>query len=342
MDQQDTLQQVLEAGDKRRAERREFFRYAGGFGIAAAGAAVLSACGGNDDDDGGTVSPTATPTPSPTGSATSTPTPTPTATEADVLNFALNLEYLEAQFYAYAANGTGLPASMLGGAGTAGEATGARQVAFTDPLVARYAREIAADEQAHVAFLRRTIGTTAIAQPAIDLSTAATGAFSAAAVAAKLIKQGETFDPYASDENFLLAAFLFEDVGVTAYRGAIGFLSTTAYIDGTAGIQASEAYHAGLIRTVLYRKGVDAAALIEATETISDARDGLDGAGDADQGVKIQNGASNIVPSDGTGLAYGRTPQQVLNIVYLNRESKTSGGFFPQGVNGFLKTSGAN
>lgn len=342
MDQQEPLQQVLEASDKRRAERREFFRYAGGFGIAAAGAAVLSACGGNDDDDAGTVTTAATPTPTPTGSATATPTPTPTATEADVLNFALNLEYLEAQFYAFAATGAGLPSNLLSGAGTAGEATGGRQVNFTDPLVARYAREIAADEQAHVAFLRRTIGTSVIAQPAIDLGTSATSAFASAAVAAGLIQQGQTFDPYADDENFLLAAFLFEDVGVTAYRGAIQYLSTTSYIDATAGIQASEAYHAGLIRTVLYRKGVNTTSLLDATDKISNARDALDGAGsDTDQGVRLVNNASNIVPSDGTGIAFARTPTQVLNIVYLGNKVATSGGFFPKGVNGLLKSSAA-
>jgi hypothetical protein len=339
MDQQESLQQVLEAADKRRAERREFFRYAGGFGIAAAGAAVLSACGNNDDDgdDSGTVTVAATPTPTPTP----TPSATITVTEADILNFALNLEYLEAQFYSFAANGTGLADSLLSGTGTAGAATGGKQVQFTDPLVARYAREIAADEQGHVAFLRRTLGTAAIAQPAIDLSPAATGAFATAAVAAGLIEKGQPFDPYASDENFLLAAFLFEDVGVSAYKGAIGYLATTSYIDATAGIQAAEAYHAGLIRTVLYRKGVATPSLIESTEKISTARDTLDGSGDIDQGVKLVNGASNIVPSDGTGIAFARTPNQVLNIAYLTNAAATKGGFFPNGVNGVVKSSAA-
>jgi hypothetical protein len=339
MDQQESLQQVLEAADKRRAERREFFRYAGGFGIAAAGAAVLSACGNGDDndDDAGTVTLAATPTPTPTP----TPSATVTVTEADILNFALNLEYLEAQFYSFAANGTGLAAGLLSGTGTAGAATGGQQVQFTDPLVARYAREIAADEQGHVAFLRRTLGAAAIAQPAIDLSPASTGAFATAAVAAGLIQKGQPFDPYANDENFLLAAFLFEDVGVSAYKGAIGFLKTTSYIDATAGIQAAEAYHAGLVRTVLYRKGIATPSLIEATEKISTARDTLDGGGDIDQGVKLVNGASNIVPSDGTGIAFARTPNQVLNIAYLTNAAATKGGFFPNGVNGIVKSSAA-
>jgi hypothetical protein len=263
-------------------------------------------------------------------------------TDADILNFALNLEYLEAQFYTFAVFGTGLSASLLSGTGTRGEATGGRRVNFTDPVVRQYAVEIAQDERAHVEFLRTALGSATVAQPAIDIGTAPNGAFSSAARAAGLIGAGQSFDPYASDENFLLGAFIFEDVGVTAYKGAAPLITSKTFLEAAAGILAVEAYHAALVRTTLFRKGIQTPALIDATEAISTARDGLDGSSDIDQGIRPIGNASNIVPLDANGLAFSRTAGQVLNIAYLNRMAVDRGGFFPNGVNGTIKTSAAS
>ncbi|MES2339458.1 MAG: ferritin-like domain-containing protein [Pseudomonadota bacterium] len=334
--------EILAACEKRREERRNFLRVAGQMGTVVAGASVLAACG----NDTPVITPTPVPTPTPTPTPTATPT-TAAPSEGDVLNFALNLEYLEAQFYSFAAFGTGLAANLQTGTGTQGAVTGGRRVQFSDPIVAAYAREIARDEIAHVAFLRGAIGATAVAQPAIDISGDPAGAFSTAARAAGLLTGTSTgFDPYFSDENFLLAAFLFEDVGVTAYKGGVRFLNTPAVLEAAAGIHAAESYHAGLVRTVLYRKGLSTASLITATESISNARDSLDGASDLDQGIAPSgSGASiksNIVPTDASGIAFTRTPGQVLNIVYLNSRAATGGGFFPAGVNGNIRTSAAN
>jgi hypothetical protein len=191
--------EALEARVKRREHRREFFRTAGGAGVALAGVSLLSACGGDDDSD----RPAPPPPPPPPSGGTA-------ISDADILNFALNLEYLEAQFYAFAAFGEGLPGNLLGGAGVQGGVTGGRRVNFTDPLVRQYAVEIAQDERAHVAFLRQALGSAAVAQPPINISGDADGAFTAAARAAGVVGATATFDPYASDENFLLGAYIFE------------------------------------------------------------------------------------------------------------------------------------
>jgi hypothetical protein len=321
MTQTDRLMDTLESRARRREDRRAFFTAA--LGAAAVGAGAF---------------------------AFSNPAAAQTVTDADVLNFALNLEYLEANFYAYAATGSGLASADTapGSASTTtvGTVTPGKQVSFADPLVAAYAREIAADELAHVRFLRGALSTATVAQPALDLGFGASNAFSAAAQAAGLVPAGTAFDPYSSDNNFLLGAFIFEDVGVTAYTGAAALITNKTFLEAAAGILAVEAYHAAMIRETLYRKGVTAASLIDATEAISRARDSLDGGSDLDQGIAASGSGSstiaNIAPLDGDGIAFSRATGQVLNIVYLNRAAVTMGGFFPAGVNGNIKTSAAS
>lgn len=322
------LDQMLEVYDKKlkkQEDRRRLFRLGGGFAVGAAAGAVLSACGSS------------------AGDAVAQNPPAPD-NDPNILNFALNLEYLEAQFYSYAAFGTGLANADLTGQGTQGAltATGASAIpAGGDPVVRAYAREIAQDEIAHVRFLRGALGSAAVAMPAIDISVGPNSAFSAAARAAGLIGAGQTFNPYASDENFLLAAYIFEDVGVTAYKGAAPLINSKTFLEAAAGILAAEAYHSGLIRTVLYAKGLTTPSLRTSADAISNARDSLDGSTDLDQGITGDATTSNIVPLDANGIAFSRTTGQVLNIVYLTAAVATGGGFFPNGVNGTIRSSGA-
>ncbi|HEY8319453.1 MAG TPA: ferritin-like domain-containing protein [Amnibacterium sp.] len=299
---------AIERSAETQVDRRRLLTLTGLAGAGAAAAAFLPAASASADTGG--------------------------VSDGSVLNFALNLEYLEAEFYLRAAYGEGLPDSMTTGTGERGRVSGGHRVPFRSRKIKNFAHEIAKDEKQHVEFLRAALGSARVSQPAIALDAA----FTAAAQAAGLIKPGQKFDAFASDNNFLLAAFIFEDVGVTAYKGAAPLITNKTYLGAAAGILAVEAYHAGLIRGALYDEGFETSGIFDAVQKISNARDSLDGKSDDDQGIGNRS-YSNIVPTDDNSIAFGRTPGQVLNIVYLNPGRTTKGGFFPKGVNGAITTS---
>ena len=252
-----------------------------------------------------------------------TPALADATTDAAIFNFALNLEYLEAEFYLRAVTGQGLPADLTGGQSTV---TGGGLVPFQNTAIAYFAEKIAVDELAHVRFIRAVLGSAAVPEPDINF----TDAFTALALAAGLIAPGQTFDPFASEVGFLLAGYIFTDVGVTAYAGAAASL-TSATLPYAASILAAEGYHIGAIRARLSEIGGSAA-----TNAISSLRQKLSGVGD--NGLNYQNNPCNFTNVDSQGQAYRRTPQQVLSIVYgANKVSK--GGFFPNGATGTFTTA---
>jgi hypothetical protein len=304
-----------------------------------------------------------------------------TYTDNDILNFALNLEYLEANFYYLAAFGTTIDvanaASTAAGAplitlnqtvGTKGTVMGGSKVPFTTVTVGSYAVETAVEEGKHVRILQSALGSLAVAQPAINLSASTGGAWPTLATAAG-VTGGATFSPYTSDANFLVGAYVFEDVGVTAYHGAASLIVSPSVLTTAAGILAVEAYHAGLIRTTInYLDPVNASGYLTITGQISTLRATLakaallgaaGGAYDANPddfglagfSVSLAGAASvtstRITDADSTNvIAFARNTTQVLNIVTgggavnaggTAQISPATGVFFPAGLNGLFK-----
>jgi hypothetical protein len=228
--------------------------------------------------------------------------PSATPSVVDVLNFALNLEYLESSFYLYVTTGTGLSTADMGT--SPGTVTGGAKVALVNPYVSAAATQLATDEREHVEFLRTTIaavGGKPVSMPNINL--AANGAVT-------------------SDATFLAAARQLENVGVSAYIGGAQFLtSSTTALTYAAQILDTEAQHAGFIRELCINLSVTSPAV--------DSQDN-------------PPTLSKIFDTSATtGLAPVRTTSQVLQIVYgsVGTIGLAKGGFFPNGVNGTIVTT---
>lgn len=302
-------------------------RLLGNLGMMGAGAVVTACSGGMAQDDD------------------------PEDYDAAILNFALNLEYLEAAFYLAAVGRIGEINTIGGDADIQLPEgfDGSSAIEGLSESALAYANEIANEELAHVNFLRTALGNAAATRPVLNLSTS----FQAAATAALApIPEadrpfaGEDFNPYANEVFFLHGAFIFEDVGVSAYKGAARFLMSKDNLEAAAGILAAEAYHSGQIRTLLYAADQaetyqlpngDPVPIVTIVQAISDARDMLDGEGEKDQGIGdagiATSSDANISVTDANGIAYSRTPLQVAQIVYLSADAVVSdASFFPQGI----------
>lgn len=136
----------------------------------------------------------------------------------DVLNFALNLEYLESYFYNQGAATSGLIPSAD----------------------AAYITTIQADEAKHVVFLKSVLGSAAVAMPNFDLT--AKGTFPTV---------------LSSYQTFLAVANAFEDTGVRAYKGqAVNLIGNQVVLTAALSIHAVEARHASAVRQIRASYGV--------------------------------------------------------------------------------------
>jgi hypothetical protein len=149
----------------------------------------------------------------------------------DVLNFALTLEYLEAEFYV-----TGLASGVI---------------ASTDVPAFQ---TISTHEAQHVEFLRNTIislGGTPVAKPRFDYSAGNT------ASAGNNSMTGPFANVFTSYATYLAVSQTFEDTGVRAYKGQAGFLiSSNEILRAALRIHSVEGRHASHVREIRRRNGL--------------------------------------------------------------------------------------
>lgn len=199
--------------------RRAFFKGAGAAGLGLAGAALIGNKFGLNEQK--------------VEAATG-------VSDEDILNFALNLEYLEAEFYSVSTyGGTLQQRGILKSNQVSGPTTGGKMVNFGN--LAYLATAIREDEVEHVLFLRSALGAAAVKKPAINLDALGYG-FAGVATWLKLARQ-------------------FEDVGISAYLGAAPLVTSKTYLAAAGAILGTEAQHSGAIRTACIMKGVSSPAV---------------------------------------------------------------------------------
>lgn len=216
-------------------------------------------------------------------------------TDASILNFALNLEYLEAEFYTVVT--TGQRIADLGievtGRGRAGATTGGARVSLDDN-VRIVAEHVTLDEQQHVRFLRAALGSDAVAKPSINLEALNVG--------------------FRNQSEFLVLSRAFEDLGVSAYAGAARLIDNSRILEAAARIALTEGQHAGVFRYLI--------ALANTAVPQVDDKDV----------PPLGSPAGRLFQVDGNGLSTSRTAAEVLTVAYGGGTDR--GGFFPDGVNG--------
>ncbi len=232
---------------------------------------------------------------------------TSTPSVVDVLNFALNLEYLEANFYLIASTGTGLTATQRGnGPAVTGFTT---KLALDAPTLA-VCQALAQDEVNHITALKSTVtslGGTPIAQPAINL--AANGTITTQA-------------------QFLAAARQFTALGGSAYVGGAQLLVSNAAVLTAAGqILGAEGQHAGSLAYLCVNQGV-VSPMIDAQDVSPTATNYF--TVDAARALSPLRTAPQVL-----GVAYGVSTRATVT----PPSGITMGGFFPSGVNGNVKST---
>lgn len=157
--------------------------------------------------------------------------------DVGILNYALTLEYLEAAFYNEAT------------------ANQKKKTFIKDKQAQAFLKRVTADENSHVAFLKKALGSKAVAAPKVDFG-------------------GTTAD----EAEFIATSVALENTGVHAYLGQALNIKAPATVAAALSIATVEARHASVAGLLLkatpanispdgaYDEPFTAAAVLKAVE----------------------------------------------------------------------------
>ncbi|GMP40188.1 hypothetical protein CsSME_00010733 [Camellia sinensis var. sinensis] len=260
--------------------------------------------------------------------------------DVDLLQFAENLEHLEADFFLWGALGFGLdkvaPQLVMGGPAPIGV-----QKANLDSLTHSIIYEFGFEEVGHLRALKSTVG--GFPRPLMDLS---------AHNFAKLFDEAfgyqlrPAFDPYRDSLSYMLGSYVIPYMGLVGYVGANPLLNGYKSKRLLAGLLGVEAGQDAVIRMYLYERAEELVhpynhTVAEFTIRISQLRNNLAMCGIKDEGIIVppELGAenrteTNVLSSNFDSISYKRTPAEILRVLYDTGDEHKPGGFFPHGANG--------
>ncbi|GAB2294223.1 ER membrane complex subunit 6 [Dionaea muscipula] len=263
------------------------------------------------------------------------------ASDVDLLEFPLNLEYLEAEFFLWGSLGCGLdkvqPNLTMGG-----PPPFAARIANLDPFTKDVIYQFALQEIGHLRAIQSRV--KGFPRPLLNLSAAHFASIMDEAFGQPL---RPPFDPYANSLNYLLASYVIPYVGLTGYVGANPNLQASASRRLVAGLLAVESGQDAVIRALLYRRAAQKVTpygitVAEFTNRISKLRNELGHHGVVkDEGLVVTpvqgpegRSRGNVLAGDEFSLGYARSPEEILRIVYSSGDEHVPGGFFPKGAKG--------
>ncbi|KAM3707963.1 hypothetical protein ACB098_02G065400 [Castanea mollissima] len=265
--------------------------------------------------------------------------------DVDLLEFPLNLEFFEAEFFLYGALGYGLdkvaPQLTQGGPTPIGA-----KKANLDPFTRDVIEQFAYQEVGHLRAIQKVV--KGFPRPLLDLSKESFANVVDAAVGKKL---SPPFDPYYSGVHYLLASYLIPYVGLTGYVGTIPKLQAPSSRRLVAGLLGVESGQDAVIRAYLYEHAHEIVepygiSVAQFSNYFSDLRNKLGHEGVKDEGlwVRISEGAEgkikgNVLAGDADSVAYDRTAEEILRVVYGSGDEHKPGGFYPKGGNGNIARS---
>ncbi|KAK9665085.1 hypothetical protein RND81_14G089300 [Saponaria officinalis] len=264
--------------------------------------------------------------------------------DIDLIEFALNVEYLEAEFFLHGALGHGLdkvaPHLAAGGPPPVGP-----RKARLDPLVNSIVYQFGLQEVGNIRAMKKVV--KGFPRPRMNLSTIFAEAMDKAFGRPLM----PPFEPYATTLHYLIGCYMIPLVGLTSYVDINSKLHSPHAQKLIGSLLAVESGQDAVIRTLMYERRLQRVypygiPLQDFTIKISNIRNKLAKAGIRDEGLVVEpslgaegKSALNILSCDKDSMPYSRTPAEVLRIFYSSGDEHHKGGFFPDGAGGNIAKS---